>query len=183
MVTVQLRDLVDTHRFGKIIGELLVQDRMPLGCIVIGLDGTLGAGKTCLVQSILSGLGVARDRVTSPTFSLIQTYAVSAASHSTDTKSQAATRDWTFNHVDAYRINDEDEFLDLGIEEIVEQPLSVTIIEWAEKVATCLPPETLRIRIHWFASDRREVEIDWRDQAWEPWVGTLVDRFNAAERE
>ena len=63
---VSLRDAAATRRLGERLGRAAAPGD------VIGLDGTLGAGKTCLVQGLARGLGVPRDvPVGSPTFTLL----------------------------------------------------------------------------------------------------------------
>lgn len=95
--------------------------------VVLALVGTLGAGKTALTQAIAKSAGVDTDDVTSPTFTLLQTH------HGCI----------TIHHLDAYRVADEDEFLELGFDELLDQPNSWTIVEWADRVSTAMPPETL----------------------------------------
>src|SRR5215831_15765648 len=77
----------------------------------------LAAGKTRLVQAIAAALDVPRDEVLSPTFVLCQQY--------------RGTK--TINHLDAYRLHDEDEFRELGTDEMFSSD-AVTIIEWADRV-------------------------------------------------
>ena len=117
-------DEAATDRFGAALAAAL-----PPGTTV-ALCGTLGAGKTRLVQAIAAACGVPRDEVVSPTFVLCQQYRGSR----------------TINHLDAYRVRDEDEFRELGIEELLESD-AVTIIEWADRVAAVLPDEHLQIEI------------------------------------
>lgn len=101
--------------------------------LAIGLIGTLGAGKTTLVQAISRGAGIDAANVTSPTFTLLQTH---------------RGRTITLNHLDAYRVADEDEFLELGVDELFEQADPAwTLIEWADRVRGVLPPDTLWIKI------------------------------------
>ncbi len=111
---------------------------------VVTLQGTLGAGKTFLVQSIAESLGIDRRRVTSPTFALIQQY----------------TGRLDLVHIDAYRISDEDEFVALGIDEYFNGD-SVVLIEWAEKFADCLPEDRLAISITVLDEQRRTFRISW----------------------
>ena len=99
--------------------------------LVVGLVGTLGAGKTTLVQAIARAAGIDAADVTSPTFTLLQTYRGSI----------------TLHHLDAYRLTDEDEFLELGVEELFEDGGAWTLIEWADRVRDVLPAETLWIEI------------------------------------
>ncbi len=114
----------DTDLLGRALAELV-----PSGT-TIALIGTLGSGKTRLVQSLAVGCGIERTRVTSPTFVLCQHYEGTKLIH----------------HLDTYRLNDDDEFLELGPEEYFESR-GITCVEWADRVHRCLPPEHLRIEI------------------------------------
>jgi len=96
----------------------------------VGLVGTLGAGKTQLVKFLAQALGAAPEDVFSPTFVLIHPIGTSPEIY----------------HIDAYRIGDDDEFLELGIEELFEQP-AITIIEWADRFTECMPKNTLWIEM------------------------------------
>ena len=132
---IELQSEADTWKFGRQLAELL-----PTGT-VIALNGTLGAGKTRLVQAVASACGVPVEDVTSPTFTLWQTY--------------QGTQ--TIHHLDAYRIGDEDEFLNLGVEECFED--GFMFIEWAERVAECLPPNCLEIRLEVVGETQRTAEV------------------------
>jgi tRNA threonylcarbamoyladenosine biosynthesis protein TsaE len=114
----------DTERLGAALAATL-----PAGATV-ALCGTLGAGKTRLVQAIAAALSVSREDVVSPTFVLIQQYRGSRV----------------INHLDAYRLADEDEFRELGVEEMFESG-AITIVEWAERVSGAMPEEHLRVDI------------------------------------
>ena len=98
--------------------------------VVVGLRGTLGAGKTRLVQAFAAATGVDRGIVTSPTFTIVQHY----------------RGDRLIHHIDAYRLADEDEFIALGGEELVEDEATV-FIEWPERIAECLPRDMLVLDI------------------------------------
>lgn len=111
-----------TARLGRVLGE-----ELPDGTVV-ALCGTLGAGKTRLVQAMAEACGVDPRDVVSPTFVLMQPY--------------HARR--SLFHFDAYRIADEDEFLALGPDEYFESG-GLTVIEWADRVAGCLPSEHVEI--------------------------------------
>jgi tRNA threonylcarbamoyladenosine biosynthesis protein TsaE len=118
------RDEHDTWRLGTALAAVL-----PAGTTV-ALVGTLGAGKTRLVQAVAAACGIPADQVTSPTFVLCQPY--------------EGTR--TLFHLDAYRLKDDDEFLGLGPEEYFESE-GLTLIEWADRVADCLPSDRVEVRI------------------------------------
>ncbi|GAA5505637.1 tRNA (adenosine(37)-N6)-threonylcarbamoyltransferase complex ATPase subunit type 1 TsaE [Novipirellula caenicola] len=105
-------------------------DCLPAG-ISFGLVGTLGAGKTRIVQSIAAATGVDPADVTSPTFTLLQSHHGSI----------------TLHHLDAYRVSDDDEFLELGVEELFDDPQAWTLVEWADLVRSVMPLETVWIKI------------------------------------
>ncbi len=111
-----------TARLGRALAE-----QLPDGAVV-ALCGTLGAGKTRLVQAMAEACGVNRRDVVSPTFVLMQPY---------------YARRKLF-HFDAYRVADEDEFLALGPDEYFESD-GLTLIEWADRVENCLPRERIEV--------------------------------------
>ena len=94
--------------------------------LVIALTGPLGAGKTRLVQAVAVASGVDRREVVSPTFVLVHEYHGSRPIY----------------HLDAYRLRDDDEFLELGADEYFGPP-NLVFIEWADRVRRCLPPERI----------------------------------------
>ncbi|MHC4591232.1 MAG: tRNA (adenosine(37)-N6)-threonylcarbamoyltransferase complex ATPase subunit type 1 TsaE [Planctomycetota bacterium] len=98
---------------------------------VIGLQGTLGAGKTCFVKGLATGLGVADERkVVSPTFVLMRRYAGRLSLY----------------HFDAYRLHDAAEMDHIGCAETFESG-GVSAVEWADHVARCLPREHFMLAI------------------------------------
>jgi tRNA threonylcarbamoyladenosine biosynthesis protein TsaE len=124
-MVLDLPDLAATETFGRRLGRRLFPGA------VVALLGPLGAGKTHLVRAIAEGLDIADSRaVSSPTFVLIQEYRARLPIY----------------HFDAYRLRGEREFLDLGVYEYLEGD-GVCLIEWADRVAGCLPAEHLRIEL------------------------------------
>jgi tRNA threonylcarbamoyladenosine biosynthesis protein TsaE len=117
-------DLAGTDRLGAALAAA-----MPPGT-VLALVGTLGAGKTRLVQAIAAAYGVAREDVVSPTFVLCQTYEGQRLIH----------------HLDAYRVRDADEFQELGIDELFAAD-GIVVVEWADRVANVLPRDYLSVEI------------------------------------
>lgn len=94
------------------------------------LNGDMGAGKTTFVNALASHLGV-KDTTSSPTFSIVNEYLSSVG---------------VLYHFDCYRIQDDFEALDLGIEEYLYSG-NYCFIEWPEKVESFLPEECLEIEI------------------------------------
>ena len=84
---------------------------------VIGLEGGLGAGKTTFTRGAVHGLGVSEDTaVTSPTFALLHQY---------EGRLPIA-------HADFYRLADEVELEELGVDELLEEGV-VLFVEWGRK--------------------------------------------------
>lgn len=105
------------------------------------LYGDLGAGKTAFVKGLAEGLGVSRDEVSSPTFTLIQEYRGGRL---------------PLFHVDLYRIEHPREFDELGLDEIALD--GVMAIEWAEKLPEEWPGATI-VRISHGEEDQRTIEV------------------------
>lgn len=116
-----------TQRLGVRLGALLQ------GGDVIGMEGTLGAGKTCLAQGIGRGWGASRT-LTSPTFVLVREYA-------------RADEPIRLYHIDLYRISGAEETLGLGVDEFLGDACAVCIVEWAERARSLIPSEHLWIRL------------------------------------
>lgn len=114
----------DTARLGALLANALSSG------IVVALVGSLGAGKTRLVQEIAAAAGADRKQVNSPTFMLIQRYDGRLPIY----------------HVDAFRLKDADEFLELGVDEWMGTE-GICLIEWADRVAEVLPEDRLTIQI------------------------------------
>lgn len=123
-IRIHIQSEADTEKLAQLLDAVLPAS------IVVCLDGTLGAGKTRLVQAFAAAAGVLSNEVTSPTYTLWQTYRGKRLIH----------------HLDAYRVADEDEFDSLGFEECLDDD-AVTFVEWGSRVEACLPPDRLTISL------------------------------------
>lgn len=139
-----------TREFGQRLAALLSAGD------VIALQGPLGAGKTRLVQSIAAALGCGRSFVVSPTFTLIHEY----------------DGELPVYHVDAYRLKNSDEFLDMGGGELLTGE-GVCLIEWADRIGDLLPRDHLRIDIDVTGEQSRVFRI----RASGPLSQRVVDRL------
>ena len=108
----------------------------------VALCGTLGAGKTQLVRAIAEACGIDRRDVVSPTFVLIHEY------HGRR----------TIYHMDAYRVASEEEFAALGPDEYFESG-ELVLVEWADRVASCLPANRIEVCIEVTGPQSRRFEI------------------------
>lgn len=125
MLTLTLQNEQDTERLGAALADVL-----PPGTVV-ALVGTLGAGKTRLVQAVATALGVPAGSVTSPTFVLVNEYRQGRV---------------PMFHFDTYRLKDDDEFLGLGPEEYFAAD-GLTFVEWADRVGHLLPQDRVEIEL------------------------------------
>lgn len=122
---IELPDLAATRRLGLRLGELAAPGD------IITLVGDLGAGKTTLTQAIGEGLAVPADHdITSPTFSLLHEYPGRLPLY----------------HMDFYRLQGEDEVVELGVEEYLEST-GLCVIEWPDRLGTLLPAERLQLEL------------------------------------
>ena len=108
---------------------------------VVALTGELGAGKTCFVQGLVRGLG-APANATSPTFVLVNEYRGRLPIH----------------HVDTYRVAGADDMVDIGLLEMMDGD-GVTIIEWADRVASLLPERAVHVTIEGVGDEPRTITL------------------------
>jgi tRNA threonylcarbamoyladenosine biosynthesis protein TsaE len=124
-LTIPLADADATRRLGRALGRLLQPGD------VLGLDGALGAGKTCLVQGLARGLGVpAEVPISSPTFTLVNEYRGRLPLY----------------HADLYRLGDEGELRELGLWEAAEAGGALAV-EWLSRFPRAAPRDRLEIEI------------------------------------
>lgn len=110
---------------------------------VVLFYGEMGVGKTTLIKEIVKQLGV-EDTVSSPTFSLVNEY-----------HSKKGTKVY---HFDFYRIEDEEEAMDMGIEEYFYSN-NWCLIEWPNKVENLLPLKSVTITITANSNQLRTLEL------------------------
>jgi len=114
---------------------------------VVGLFGTMGAGKTAFIRGICNGLGVTQ-RVNSPTFVIINEY-----------HGLRDGQDLLIRHFDFYRIAGERSITELGVDEFVNDENEICLIEWSEHILKHLPKGYLRVTIEKLAGDDRRIII------------------------
>ena len=105
--------------------------------------GEMGVGKTTLIKEICSQLGVS-DNISSPTFSLVNEY-------------QTIKNEQVY-HFDFYRITDETEALDIGIDDYFYNN-DWCLIEWPQNIKNLLPLNAIEIHISMAADGKRNILI------------------------
>jgi len=122
-------------------------------CLIFALQGELGTGKTQFAKGLGRALGI-KKIIVSPSFTLIREYPFK----NRETKG-------IFYHIDAWRIEAPEEWLALGIRELVK-PGNVIAIEWAEKGREIWDKifDKLSVKIVWVKLEhkkRGERKISW----------------------
>ena len=129
-------DLVDdwaSQRVGAGLGRALI---FQTGFVTFA--GDLGAGKTTLIRAALRALGHAGP-VRSPTYTLIESYVVSAG---------------TIHHLDWYRLADDEELESLGFRDLLQSNSSV-LVEWPERIPTVANRADLAVSLAYAGDGRR----------------------------
>lgn len=125
-----------TLAWGRELGQRLT----PGVCIL--LVGDLGAGKTTLVRGVADGLGIDPDAVRSPTFVLIRVHEGRLP----------------LVHVDAYRVYDPDELVEVGLLEHFNGE-GVTLIEWGDRVRPLAPEDAWEIHLSHMDEGQRRIQL------------------------
>jgi tRNA threonylcarbamoyladenosine biosynthesis protein TsaE len=117
------------------------------GALVIAFHGEMGAGKTTLISALVHHLGV-KDGVSSPTFSIINAYALP------EDKGGGI-----IYHMDLYRLKDEEEVVQAGVEDCLYSG-SICLVEWPEKAAGLLNDSTVHVEISVLNDTDRMVRVN-----------------------
>ncbi len=103
--------------------------------------GSLGAGKTTLIQELLRQCGI-QERVTSPTFAYFNQY---------------RSQEKTFFHFDLYRINSLNDFCAAGFDEYLSMPQSYTLIEWPEHIMPLLKEKVCHVYLDYHKDSKKRI--------------------------
>jgi len=137
MMIIVIKSTDEMIQLGEQLGRVLG------GGEVIELIGDVGAGKTTLTKGIAKGLEI-HDDVQSPSFTLSRLY--------------EARDGLVLAHYDFYRLNDAGIMAD-ELRETIDNPHSITVIEWADVVEGVLPKDRITIRIVSPSEDSRNVDV------------------------
>ena len=113
---------------------------------IVALNGPLGAGKTCFTKGIARGLGI-EEELTSPSYAIISEY-----------ECLVGNEKILFYHIDAYRLEGNDDFSAIGGEDIVYGN-GISVIEWGDRIPAFMPPGVYRVDIEIIEDDKRSVKI------------------------
>lgn len=119
---------------------------------VIALDAPMGAGKTVFARALVNALAPSEEEVPSPTFTLVQVY---------DRQDPAI---W---HFDLYRLEKQQEVLELGWEDA--RRMAVAVVEWPDRLGSLLPKDRLDITIGFTGDSDTAREVTFTPRG--KWVG------------
>ncbi|MBU1110215.1 tRNA (adenosine(37)-N6)-threonylcarbamoyltransferase complex ATPase subunit type 1 TsaE [Patescibacteria group bacterium] len=113
------------------------------GGAVLALTGELGSGKTLFTQGLAKGLGI-KNQLISPTYILMRHY---------------IGEKFNLYHVDLYRLESTTEMESLGLDEIWLELDNIVVIEWAEKMKSLLPKETMFLNFEYLSEASRKITV------------------------
>ena len=141
-----INTLDDTKRVAERLASMLCPGD------VVTLQGDLGAGKTTFAQFLIQALSAAPVEVTSPTFTLLQTYPVIAAGEACE-----------FYHYDLYRIEHPSALIELGFEDVGN---GITLIEWPERLEGYYLPVSLALTLTLADDGTRRIGTSTENARW-----------------
>ncbi len=132
---VESRSSRETKAWGRRLASLLE------GGELIGLEGDLGAGKTCFIKGLAHGLNLPEEQILSPTFTMIQEHCGRLPLY----------------HIDLYRL-ERVELDDLGLREYLFSD-AIAAVEWFERLSAGAGMHRLAIRIDYAGASARRIEF------------------------
>ena len=109
---------------------------------VVSVVGELSAGKTHFIKGIAKALKI-KDEITSPTFTIVNEYSGNI----------------NLNHFDFYRLKNEEDLLNIGFDEYIYKD-SISVIEWANLIPSCLPENYMEVKINIIGEQEREISFN-----------------------
>lgn len=113
---------------------------------VFAFHGEMGAGKTTLILALCEKLGTG-EHGSSPTFSIINEYGYSKEGEQK-----------TIYHIDLYRLRDESEVIQAGVEDCVYSG-EICFVEWPEKAPGLFDQHTAHVYISMLSENERLVQV------------------------
>lgn len=113
---------------------------------IIALEGNLGSGKTTYIQGLAMGLGI-EENVLSPTFVILKEFSIAVSGFK------------KFYHIDAYRLKNSQELIELGFKDLIKNSENIIVIEWADRIKRLLPKKVIWVTFKNFKGNKRKIQI------------------------
>ena len=137
----------ETKKAGMALGQILGREPLSNKALVVALEGDLGSGKTTFIQGLAQGLKV-KENILSPTFVIQKDFLLKLKNFK------------NLYHIDAYRLKNPEELLELGFKDLIKNPENLIVIEWADKIKKILPKNILRIKFENLGENKRRIKIE-----------------------
>jgi len=136
----------ETKKAGMALGQILGREPLSNKALVVALEGDLGSGKTTFIQGLAQGLKV-KENILSPTFVIQKDFLLKLKNFK------------NLYHIDAYRLKNPEELLELGFKDLIKNPENLIVIEWADKIKKILPKNILKIEFTNLEKNKRKIII------------------------
>jgi tRNA threonylcarbamoyladenosine biosynthesis protein TsaE len=143
------RSVAETEALAtQVVAALLARTTIPGTATILALQGDLGAGKTTFTKALARTFGIT-EAVTSPTFVIQKIYDIEVPG--------------IFKHlvhIDAYRLEGEEELSTIGWHDYATNPDNLVVIEWPEQVGLAVPERALWIHFEHVSENERRIDVD-----------------------
>ncbi len=140
------KNLKETENAAEIFLRKISSQSSDNQATIISLSGDLGSGKTTFVQNIGKILKI-EEKINSPTFVVSKVYKITE------------NEKWKkLIHIDAYRLNGENDIKNIGLDRQMKNPENIIFIEWAEKIWKKLPENFQEISFEYISENERSLE-------------------------
>ena len=136
----------ETKRVAVLLAETIKERPLSKKALIVSLEGDLGSGKTTFIQGLALGLKV-KENILSPTFVIQKNFSLGLKNYK------------NLYHIDAYRLKNPQELLDLGFRDLIRNPKNLIAVEWADKIRWLLPKEVLWIKFSDLKGNKRKIQI------------------------
>lgn len=146
----------ETAHIGKLLAEKIIKEVgyfKSSDMVILELIGDLGGGKTTFLKGFALGLNI-KEKISSPTFIIAKSYRMGLFNNHIGYKNK-----YTFCHVDAYRLNDNQGPTDLDLKNFIFGSHKIVAIEWAEKIKKIMPKNTIKIKFVFVDKNLRKITM------------------------
>ena len=153
MIEVVTKSSEETKKAGLVLGQTLKREPLSNKAFIVALEGYLGSGKTTFIQGLAQGLKI-KENILSPTFVIQKNFHINYSA-----QGRPASGWKNLYHIDAYRLKNPDELLELGFKELIRNPENLIVIEWADKVRKLVLQAAMWIKFENLKENRRKITI------------------------
>lgn len=147
MIEIVAKSSEETKKAGMALGQILGGKPLSNKAFIVALKGDLGSGKTTFIQGLAQGLKI-KENILSPTFVIQKDFSLVLKNYK------------NFYHIDAYRLENPAELLELGFKDLIKNPENLIVIEWANKIKKLLPRNIFEIKFANLGKNKRKIIIN-----------------------